>query len=101
MTPAQARAFHAVAVEGSFTAAAKLLNLSQATLTHQVKLIKIRYKVELLHRTSRGARLTATGADLLAIVRKDVLGLRRGRGLPRRGARHAARASAGRLVRAL
>ena len=70
MTPAQARAFHAVAVEGSFTAAAKLLNLSQPTLTHQVKLIEFRYKVELFHRTSRGARLTATGAELLAIVRR-------------------------------
>ena len=70
MTPAQARAFHAVAVEGSFTAAAKLLNLSQPTLTHQVKLIESRYKVELFHRTSRGARLTATGAELLAIVRR-------------------------------
>jgi aminoethylphosphonate catabolism LysR family transcriptional regulator len=74
MTPAQARAFHAVAVEGSFTAAAKLLNLSQPTLTHQVKLIETRYKVELFHRTSRGARLTETGAELLAIVRRMVAG---------------------------
>src|SRR5262249_32493580 len=74
MTPAQARAFHAVAVEGSFTAAAKLLNLSQPTLTHQVKLIETRYKVELFHRTSRGARLTETGTELLAIVRRMFAG---------------------------
>ena len=74
MTPAQARAFHAVAVEGSFTAAAKSLHLSQPTLTHQVKLIETRYKVELFHRTSRGARLTETGAGLLAIVRRMFAG---------------------------
>jgi len=70
MTPAQARAFHAVAVEGSFTAAARLLNLSQPTLTNQVKVIETRYKVELFHRTSRGVRLTETGTFLLAIVRR-------------------------------
>jgi len=74
MTPAQARAFHAVAVEGSFTAAAKSLHLSQPTLTHQVKLIETRYQVELFHRTSRGARLTETGAGLLAIVRRMFAG---------------------------
>jgi LysR family transcriptional regulator, low CO2-responsive transcriptional regulator len=74
MTPAQARAFHAVAVAGSFTAAAKSLHLSQPTLTHQVKLIESRYKVELFHRTSRGARLTETGTGLLAIVRRMVAG---------------------------
>jgi LysR family transcriptional regulator, low CO2-responsive transcriptional regulator len=72
MTPAQARAFHAVAVAGSFTAAAHALNLSQPTLTHQVKLIESRYKVELFHRTSRGVRVTETGAQLLSIVRRMV-----------------------------
>lgn len=70
MTPAQARAFHAVAVEGSFTAAAKALNLSQPTLTSQVKLIESRYRVELFHRSRRGVRLTDTGARLLSIVRR-------------------------------
>lgn len=70
MTPAQARAFHAVAVEGSFTAAARALNVSQPTLTNQVKLIETRYRVELFHRTSRGVRLTETGVRLLSIVRR-------------------------------
>ena len=74
MTPAQARTFHMVAVAGSFTAAAKSLHLSQPTLTHQVKLIERRYNVELFHRTSRGVRLTATGAGLLAIVRRMFAG---------------------------
>ena len=70
MTPAQARAFHAVAVAGSFTAAARALNLSQPTLTHQVKLIEQRYKVELFQRTGRGVRVTETGAHLLTVVRR-------------------------------
>ena len=72
MTPAQARAFHAVAVEGSFTAAARALNLSQPTLTNQVKLIETRYRVELFHRTSRGVQLTETGSRLLSIVRRMI-----------------------------
>jgi LysR family transcriptional regulator, low CO2-responsive transcriptional regulator len=70
MTPSQARAFRAVAVEGSFTAAAKALNLSQPTLTTQVNLIEKRYNVELFHRSSRGVRLTSAGTHLLSIVRR-------------------------------
>jgi LysR family transcriptional regulator, low CO2-responsive transcriptional regulator len=70
MTPAQARAFRAVAAEGSFTAAAKALNLSQPTLTTQVNAIEKRYNVELFHRSSRGVHLTSTGAHLLSIVRR-------------------------------
>lgn len=70
MTPAQARAFHTVAIEGSFTAAARALNLSQPTLTNQVKQIESRYRVELFHRSSRGVRLTETGNRLLAIARR-------------------------------
>ena len=70
MTPSQARAFQAVAIEGSFTAAAKALGVSQPTITNQVRLIEARYKVELFHRSSRGVRLSDTGADLLAYVRR-------------------------------
>jgi aminoethylphosphonate catabolism LysR family transcriptional regulator len=70
MTPAQARAFVAVAVEGSFTAAARRLNVSQPTVTSQVGLIEKRYKVELFHRTGRGVRLTSAGAALLPILRR-------------------------------
>lgn len=91
MTPAQARAFLAVAMEGSFTAAARRLNVSQPTVTSQVGLIEKRYKVELFHRTGRGARLTAAGSALLPILRRmfasfdeavayldDIRGLRQG-----------------------
>jgi DNA-binding transcriptional LysR family regulator len=70
MTPSQARAFLAVATEGSFTAAARRLAVSQPTVTSQVADIEKHYKVELFHRTGRGARLTAAGTVLLPVVRR-------------------------------
>jgi len=70
MTPTQARAFLAVAIEGSFTGAAKRLNLSQPSLTTQVGLLERQYKVELFHRIGRGVRLTPAGNALLPTVRR-------------------------------
>jgi LysR family transcriptional regulator, low CO2-responsive transcriptional regulator len=70
MTPAQARTFLAVAMEGSFTAAARRLHVSQPTVTNQVGQIEKRYKVELFHRSGRGVRLTVAGAALLPIIRR-------------------------------
>jgi LysR family transcriptional regulator, low CO2-responsive transcriptional regulator len=70
MTPAQARAFQAVALEGSFTAAARSLRVSQPTITNQVKQLETHYGVGLFHRSGRGVRLTRTGEELLAIVRR-------------------------------
>ena|SRR6516165_508987 len=70
MTPSQARAFLAVATEGSFTAAARCLAVSQPTVTSQVGDIEKKYKVELFHRSARGASLTPAGAVLLPLVRR-------------------------------
>jgi LysR family transcriptional regulator, low CO2-responsive transcriptional regulator len=70
MTPSQARAFLAVATEGSFTAAARRLAVSQPTVTTQVGDIEKKYNVELFHRTGRGAGLTPAGAVLLPVVRR-------------------------------
>jgi aminoethylphosphonate catabolism LysR family transcriptional regulator len=70
MTPAQARAFVAVASEGSFTADARRLNVSQPTITSQVGLIEKLYNVELFHRQGRGVRLTSAGSALLPILRR-------------------------------
>ena len=70
MSPTQARAFLAVANAGSFTAAAKALNVSQPTVTTQVKDLETLYGVELFHRHGRGVSLTATGRELLSIVRR-------------------------------
>jgi len=66
----QMRSFHAVAEEGGFTAAAKALNVSQPTITIQVKSLEDGYNVHLFHRHGRKVVLTDTGRDLLAITRK-------------------------------
>lgn len=65
----QLRAFHAVAENGGFTAAARVLNVGQPTLTIQVKELEEVYGVELLIRKSRRVELTNAGAQLLEITR--------------------------------
>ena len=60
------RSFHAVAREGSFTAAARALNLSQSTLSTQVRGLEARYGVELFYRHGRSIKLTETGRSLFA-----------------------------------
>ena len=72
MLPTQLRTFYAVAREGSFTAAAKVLNFSQPTLTSQVRKLEDAYGVELFHRHGRGVALTETGKSLLSIAHRIV-----------------------------
>ena len=69
MSSTHARAFHAVATAGSFTAAAKALNVSQPTVTTQVKALEELYGVELFYRHARGVTLTSTGRRLLDHLR--------------------------------
>jgi aminoethylphosphonate catabolism LysR family transcriptional regulator len=66
MNHAQLRAFHAVASEGGFTAAANRLNLTQPAVTLQVKALEEAYGVDLFHRRGRRVELTDTGAALYA-----------------------------------
>lgn len=66
----QIRSFHAVAEEGGFTAAARALNVSQPTITVQVKSLEDYYNVELFHRRGRKVVLTETGRALLDITRR-------------------------------
>src|ERR1700722_12233640 len=65
----QLRAFHAVAEHGGFTAASRVLNVGQPTLTIQVRDLEAAYGVELLIRRSRRIELTPTGATLFEITR--------------------------------
>src|SRR5690625_4403689 len=58
------RSFHGVAVTGSFTAAAELLNISQPTVTVQVRALEESYGVELFHRRGREISLTPLGKQL-------------------------------------
>lgn len=70
----QLRSFHAVATTGSFTRAAQMLNVSQPTVTMQVRLLEDAYHVQLFHREPRGVRLTRLG-ERLAQISQRVFGL--------------------------
>lgn len=70
MTPSQARAFLAVALKGSFSAAAHSLGVSQPTITNQIKQIERRHEVELFFRSARGAMLTSAGEALLPFIQR-------------------------------
>ncbi|MCG8607132.1 LysR substrate-binding domain-containing protein, partial [bacterium] len=62
----QLRSFHAVAREGSATAAARVLRISQPTITTQIKELETAYGVELFHRRGRGLELTDLGREMLS-----------------------------------
>lgn len=62
------RSFHAVARYGGFSAASKALNLSQPTLSTQVKALEQRYDVELFGRARREVHLTVAGNELYQVT---------------------------------
>ncbi|OJH51654.1 hypothetical protein ATN81_27875 [Agrobacterium pusense] len=66
----QLRAFNAVAKEGSFSAAARRLGLSQPAVTAQVKAMEQSYGVLLFERTGDGARMTALAKALFQETRE-------------------------------
>lgn len=65
----QLKAFIEVAEHGSFTAAAKALNLSQPAVTHQVHELEQRFGVSLLERLGKRAYLTEPGERLIEHAR--------------------------------
>ena len=67
---AQLKAFHAVAVHGSFTRAAERLYLSQPAISDQVRKLEDRFGVLLFHRNKRSVRLTDLGERLLSITQR-------------------------------
>lgn len=66
----QLRSFHAVATEGGFTAASKVLNVGQPTITSQVRELEDYFKIELFHRRGRSVSLTEAGEGLFAITKR-------------------------------
>jgi aminoethylphosphonate catabolism LysR family transcriptional regulator len=62
------QAFHTVASEGGFTAAARALNVSQPTISSHVKSLEDHFRVELFLRRGRRIQLTTVGESLLAIT---------------------------------
>jgi aminoethylphosphonate catabolism LysR family transcriptional regulator len=63
------RAFHAVASEHGFTAAARRLSVGQPTISAHVKALERRFGVELFLRQGRSVELTALGQALFTITR--------------------------------
>lgn len=61
-------AFHAVARSGGFTAASRLLNIGQPTVSMHVSALEAQFGVELFHRRGRRVELTAVGRELLTIT---------------------------------
>lgn len=66
----QLRSFHAVAREGSVTKASRVLNVSQPTITTQIKELEARYSLELFRRPGRRLELTELGRELLFITQR-------------------------------
>ena len=60
---AQLKAFHAVAIHGSFTGAAERLFLTQPAISDQVRKLEERFGVLLFHRNKRSVRLSACWAS--------------------------------------
>ena len=63
------QAFLSVEAEGSLSAAARALGVSQPTLGRQVKLMEEQLGIELFHRQPKGLSLTAEGEALLPHAR--------------------------------
>lgn len=66
----RARAFWVTAEEGSLSAAARALNMTQPTLGRQVEALEQELGVALFERVGRGLVLTPSGHELLAHVRQ-------------------------------
>ena len=66
----QLRAFHGVAAQGGFTAASKVMNVGQPTLTSHVKSLESDFDVELFHPRGRGVVLTDAGVTLFQLTRR-------------------------------
>jgi DNA-binding transcriptional LysR family regulator len=65
----QLRAFVEVVERGSFTAAARELNLTQPAVTHQIQELERRFKVALVERFGKRAYLTQAGEKLIEHAR--------------------------------
>jgi LysR family transcriptional regulator, low CO2-responsive transcriptional regulator len=66
----QLRSFHAVARAGGFTGGARLLHISQPTVTTQVRFLEETYGVELFHRRGHKVTLTPLGAQLYDLAQR-------------------------------
>lgn len=63
------RTFHAVAVDGSISRAARRLAVSQPTLSQQLRALELRHKVTLFESRKPPMRLTPAGRELFTLAR--------------------------------
>lgn len=70
MKNSKLRAFLAVAKQGSFSAGARALGLSQPTITTHVQALERLHDLELFHRRGRRAELSTVGRQLLPIAQQ-------------------------------
>ncbi|MEO5693804.1 MAG: LysR substrate-binding domain-containing protein [Usitatibacter sp.] len=66
----QLRSFHAVARAGGFTGGARLLHISQPTVTTQVKFLEETYGIELFYRRGHTVKLTPLGEQLYEMAQR-------------------------------
>lgn len=71
----QLESFREVVREGSFTAAARKLHMTQPAVSLHVKALEQHLQARLLHRDARGVRLTKAGAVLLETADQVLAGL--------------------------
>jgi DNA-binding transcriptional LysR family regulator len=65
----QLRTFYAIAMEGSFSQAARRLNLSQSTLSKQLKAFEDRHQISIFNGRTPPLKLTPAGEALMASVK--------------------------------
>ncbi len=68
MRHGQLRAFHNVALHGGFSRAAEAMNMTQPSVSDQVKRLEQTYDVLLFHREARQVRLTKAGEALFRVT---------------------------------
>lgn len=66
----QLRSFHAVARAGGFTGGAKLLHISQPTVTTQVRFLEETYGIELFYRRGHKVTMTPLGVQLFDLAQR-------------------------------
>lgn len=64
------RAFYAIATEGSFSRAARRLNVAQPTLSQQIKALENRHQAVLFDGRRPPLRLTPVGQELLSLTQR-------------------------------
>ena len=96
MSTARYRAFIAVAQQGSLSAAARALGVSQPTISSQIATLERQSQIELFHR--QGYRMSLTGAGHKLLTLAPVSCDRDGGRLPGTSPRHAVVDSHGQLA---